>query len=272
MLNNYLEKKIRNKIFIVKSLYSSEQYSVLEFSNLLSISQSTVYNYFFEITQILGKKVEIVDKSPCMKLDNLEQDLHKIYNTSEFLLLLKYFLKNTSEDSIANFIEDNDISRAKFYMIRKNVVEYLNNIGLNIYKNKIIGNELKKKLLLAKIEVVYGISIISFAIKKRYEKSIEQFLGNISDPYITKYNQKMFKFVLLQIIYDDSELFDFEVEIYKEFFCVPRFIKKQIHLFVIQHFTKNKIEQKENKITFLFCFFCTGVFFLKDKKSLNNKC
>ena len=274
MLNNYLELRVKNEIFIVEKLYSNDRYTISDFIDSLHVSETTVYNYLYDLTEILQKDISVRSRVPSMEKTSLWIDLKKVYSRSDFLLVLSFFLRERENYSISNFIRDSGLSKAKVYSIRGRVIDYLERVGLRLVNNVIDGEDLKKILLMAKITATYGIRLLPKSIIRSYNTYTEHFLEEISTPYLSAHSKKIFKYALLVILHKgkgiDLNLSTTRIDL-EDVFLIPIEVKKSIQNYVRSVFKPTNYEQQISNMNFLFILFSTSVLIVRSQKEIEEK-
>lgn len=177
MINKYIERHIKRKIVIVEFLFESVGRD-LELEILrekLCVSKPTLNKDFFFLKDIFGQKIEM-----CLKKEgnifiksidiSLESAYQCVYRYSDFLNMLSFILLNDFKGNLKKYIEDRYCSRAKVYMEKKKVFQYLQECKIND------AEDFKKILLLAKLETEYGIVCVPSYVAKLYDSEINSIL------------------------------------------------------------------------------------------------
>ncbi|EPM7463948.1 helix-turn-helix domain-containing protein [Enterococcus faecium] len=270
MIYQYLELRVRNEIHILKKLYSSEECKINYLVDLLEVTKPTIYNYVSEMSYLLEKEINVKNNYVLLEdLGNYEADLHKLYQSSSFLKIFSFFLEEQSNKNFKKFIQNNFLSRAKAYTVRKQVIDYLSKNGLEIgIHNNLTGDPLKIVLLKAKFETIFGIKVVPEYIYNAYKESVDALLEKCTVPYLSSYNAKMFESVVYQLICTDN-YFDFIHSIkFNELFRIPESVNKSIVDFTKKIYQESEIEIKRHNLFFFFRLFTTSAFVVQDKEIL----
>lgn len=162
MLNNFLENNVQKKLHVFSILHICRSISLKNLSKEVKISPASIIMLIDELNFDLQGIAEISKTSATIKLKICEnvsffEIFHAIYRSSNVLECLRYMIMNDSHDSFSNFSEERYLTRPSAYRIRQNCVNYLHEIGLDVNKNKVIGNEYRIRFLIALLHYKYGI-------------------------------------------------------------------------------------------------------------------
>lgn len=162
MLDNFLENNVQRKLHIFSILHISHSISVKELSKEVKISPASISVLIDDLNFDLEGIAEISKNATTIEMKALEdvsffEIFHAIYKSSDMLKCLRYMIMNDSHDSFTEFSEEYHLSRPSAYRIRQNCVNYLHEIGLDVRKNKVIGNEYRIRFLIALLHYKYGI-------------------------------------------------------------------------------------------------------------------
>lgn len=199
MISKYIERHIKRKILLLDFFFDNVE-SDLDISYLLEMLNVTKPTFFKDISIIqesLGNSLEITfHKYGKLHVINrgisYSDALSNIYRQSDFLNILGFFLVRTSNMPFQKYIDKNFYSRAKAYAVKKKVYQYFRESNLTEE------NELKKTLLIAKLEVEYGIPCLPKYICDLYK---ERMFCIINKSYFLSFREKqMFCQILMTLI------------------------------------------------------------------------
>ncbi len=163
MLDTFLEHTIQKKLQFYHILQESKFIEIKEICQTLHMDITGINclidecNQNFDGLAIIKKTHHIV--SLCVSEDiNMLKLLHGIYTDSDILRCLKFLITNDTQQPFSTFIDENFLSKSTAYRIRKNCQTYLQNIGLEIENNKVVGEEYRIRFLIALLHYRYGIS------------------------------------------------------------------------------------------------------------------
>ncbi len=163
MLNRYLEKSIKNKLELFSILHSTNPIAMKDLLSFFPMSINTINALINELNDDFtglaviqkstsGFSIHLYEETTFMEL------LHAIYQDSVVLKCLKFMILNDRNCSLAPFIEENYIAKSSVYRIKQNCCEYLQQIGLDIRNNKVVGDEYRIRYLIALLHYKYGIN------------------------------------------------------------------------------------------------------------------
>ncbi len=163
LLDDILEKKIQNKIYLLHILFNVKLVSLEELESYLNLKDFQVKEMIGEINIDLrncDSKIKVTRKT--VYLENIagveESKLaHAIYSTSYVLDYFDFIINNDSEKIFSEFIDKYYLSHATAYRIRKKVKDYLLYEGLNIKGNMVDGKEYKIRYLIALLHYKFGV-------------------------------------------------------------------------------------------------------------------
>lgn len=162
MLDSYLETNIQNKLKLLVILNSSSTVSIKELKHTLHLSSAGINSLIDELNLIFQYRAKIEKKSSYFffviyENVNFFHLLHSIYKSSSVLHCLKFMILNDNEKPFSEFIKNEYLTKSSAYRIRQNCHDYLSNIGLDIKKNRVIGEEYRIRFLIALLHYKYGI-------------------------------------------------------------------------------------------------------------------
>lgn len=91
-----------------------------------------------------------------------------IYSNSNILRCLRFMIMNESNQPISDFVDENFLTLATVYRIRKICIEYLKKIGLQVQKNQIVGEEYRIRFFIALLYYKCGIDSDSIRIIREF--------------------------------------------------------------------------------------------------------
>lgn len=162
MLDYFLENNIQKKLHIFSILYLKDTISVKELAEKVRISPTSVSSLIDDLNFDLQGIAEIKKISALYEIEIYEEVsffdiLQAIYQSSNVLKCLRFMINNDTNISFSEFSEEHFLTRPTAYRIRENCVRYLNEIGLDIQKNKIVGDEYRIRFLIGLLYYRYGI-------------------------------------------------------------------------------------------------------------------
>lgn len=162
MLDYFLEHNVQKKLHIFSILHINHSISVKELAKEVNISSSTITTLIDELNFDLEGIAEISKDNAIITINVCEdvtffEIFHAIYRSSNMLKCLCYMIMNDSLEPFSEFSEEHHLSRPSAYRIRQNCVNYLREIGLDVDKNRIVGNEYRIRFLIALLHYKYGI-------------------------------------------------------------------------------------------------------------------
>lgn len=207
---------------------------------------------------ILGSKIEM-----CLKKEgnvflkkiniSLEVAYQCIYRQSDFLNVLNFILLNGSKGSLTKYIEDGYCSRAKVYMEKKRVLQYLRECQIDD------SEDLKKILLLAKLETEYGINCVPLYIENLYKNEINSLL-NTSLRLSISTKRKLCVIALLMISMKEININVQEIE--KNFVLNICFLSNQDREVIkkVSSYFKKQNDYKKNIFSFFYKIVSTNLY------------
>lgn len=225
ILDDILEKKIQNKIYLLHILFNVKLVSLEEVESYLNLKDFQVKEMISEINDNLrnsDSKIKLIRKK--IYLENKagieESELtHAIYSTSYILDYFDFIINNNSEKNFSDFIDKYYLSHATAYRIRKKVKDYLLYEGLNIKGNVVVGKEYKIRYLIALLHYKFGV---------KYKKITNEDIGvarsfilaadDVTDNFLDITNKEYHFFEILVVLtwvrfpinLDTNEWSDFE--------------------------------------------------------------
>lgn len=153
MINDYLEQSIQNKLRICSMFQNKREISVNEIARETKLSRKSVSSLLQEMRIDFQGIAEIYKESSNYSL-HIYDDVYtfelfySIYSNSNILRCLRFMIMNESNQPISDFADENFLTLATVYRIRKICIEYLKKIGLQVQKNQIVGEEYRIRFLL----------------------------------------------------------------------------------------------------------------------------
>ncbi len=162
MLDNFLENNVQKKLHIFSILHVSHSVSIKNLSQEVKISAAGITALIHDLNLDLQGLAEISKTSAKIDIHVYEdvhffEIFHAIYKSSNMLKCLRYMIMNDSHESFSEFSEEQYLTRPSAYRIRQSCVNYLHEIGLDVNKNKVIGNEYRIRFLIALLHYKYGV-------------------------------------------------------------------------------------------------------------------
>lgn len=162
MLDNFLESNVQRKLHILSILHMNDSISVKKLSKEVKISPAGLSALIDDLNFDLKGIAEISKNATSIEINIFAEVtyfeiVHAIYQSSAVLECLCYMIMNDSHESFSDFLENHHLSRPSAYRIRQNCVNYLHEIGLDVNKNKVIGNEYRIRFLIALLHYKYGV-------------------------------------------------------------------------------------------------------------------
>lgn len=176
-----------------------------------------------------------------------------IYRQSDFLNMLNFILLNDSKGNLKKYIENRYCSRAKVYLVKKRVLQYLEECQIS-------GQEdFKKILLLAKLETEYGIACVPSYVENLYEQEINSLLNTFLWLSVDT-KRKLCVIVLLMI--SMSEINIDVTQIDQNFILNNCFLSNQDKETIkkISSYFKKQKEYKENLFSFFYKILNTNLY------------
>lgn len=251
MLDSFLEKHIKNKLELYSALRVSNGIDIKKILTVVTSSEYNVRLLLNELAQDFEGMAEIKKEQQYYSLHiekgvNLLKLKYAIYRNSAMLQCLKFFITNEGETSYNDYMTNAYLSRTEGYRVRKKCQEYLNEIGLDIKDNKVVGEEYRIRFLIALLYYTYGIDCCG--IDEESIKLARQFILSTNqavDSALLENAESEYGYFecLLILSWKRKKYLPFSkqtpqmgrsVEIFKEsqnFFVyaeIPRYVKKQI--------------------------------------------
>lgn len=162
MLDYFLESNIQKKLHVFSILHVSHSLSIKTLSKKVGISSSSVASIIDDLNFDLEGIAEITKNATNIAITILEdvsyfKIFHAIYKSSNVLKCLRFMIMNDSHEAFFEFSEEHYLTRPSAYRIRQSCVKYLHEIGLEVDKNKVVGNEYRIRFLIALLHYKYGI-------------------------------------------------------------------------------------------------------------------
>ncbi|EJA6848022.1 TPA: helix-turn-helix domain-containing protein [Clostridioides difficile] len=266
MLDNYLEKNIRNKLELLNILHLNESITMKDLLSLFPLSLSNInflvdeLNIGFTGLATIKKNRKYLSISICEGVQLLDL-FYSIYQDSNVLQCLKYMILNDANNSLSSFMEEHYISKSTAYRIREICYSYLKCIGLNVERNQVIGEEYRIRFLIALLHYKYGIEcydindedinfsrnfimITNLTIDNVYLKTTINEYGYFEYLLILSWKRKK---------YPNTPIISSQLEKLKEIF-----VYKKLVAAVKRHLEpKLKIKFTKNDYDYLFLIYCS---------------
>lgn len=271
MLDYFLENTTKKKLYLFSILYLKRVTSVKECKYILTFSSTSIISIINELNFDFNGIAEInITNSLELKLIVYEDItfsdlLHAIYQSSNVLHCIKFMITNESNHSFLVFAEDNYLAKSSAYRIRQKCIKYIRSIGLDIKKNKVIGEEYRIRFLIALLYYKCGIDccdIDEYSIKliKEFIISTNQsitfeFLNNATNEY--DYFECLMSLLWKRKDHNDNLSIPKELEKFKEIF-IYKDLKKYLHN-VIGNQLNIDFSKKDYDYMYL-VYFCTNNF------------
>lgn len=201
-INKYIESRVVTYITIIERMYVVRNCSIDELLNLetINITKATLCKYIDELYLILDEEI-FLKKNEVYFLSkkSLKEIKAIIYKTSPFLNMLIYCMMPSTK-SFNEYIYENYLSRAKAYELKKRVKFFLQDCNCEDIGENSRDASLKKMLLTARLELEYGLEIISQNIKDEFIPSIQLFIKKIPSFSMSIDRQLIFQHLILQTI------------------------------------------------------------------------
>ncbi|WP_150202682.1 helix-turn-helix domain-containing protein [Streptococcus constellatus] len=151
MLDKYLEESILNKATILQIILEFQTIDIEQLAQLTEFSEKIIYQHLAELKEEFNDLFYLKVFANTVHLDlitkiNPSICFHRIYQSSTFLHLLRYFLQEEKESFIC-FIQKEYISRATGYRIRDKCLDFLKEVGLSLDRYQVIGPEYRIRFL-----------------------------------------------------------------------------------------------------------------------------
>lgn len=161
MLDKYLEPSIQNKLQTFYLLRSRSEVSIKEIKNLLKTTSANSLLFLHELNNALCGLAEIQIQNPLASLyvyENVSflELLHGIYADSNILHCLVFLIMNTEDRPFSVFMDEHFLSKSTAYRIRESCVRYLHSVGLELFHNRIAGEEYRIRFLIGLLYYKYG--------------------------------------------------------------------------------------------------------------------
>ncbi|WP_159796544.1 M protein trans-acting positive regulator PRD domain-containing protein [Streptococcus halichoeri] len=170
--NRYIEQTIRDKAHLVMLFFNRPSISLQEVKEIIGLTSLQVRQYCKELDLLYSGRLNITLKKGHIQVDliepaALETFLYPLYRQSGILQLLRFFIINPIKNgkSLAHFAKEQFISTASAYRLREAIVPYIEEIGLRLMKNSIVGEEYRMRYLIAFLQTKFGIDIYELTPK-----------------------------------------------------------------------------------------------------------
>lgn len=161
MLDYFLENAVKKKLYLYHILKASHSISIHEVCDILNMKMIAVNQLIDKLNRDFQKlaKIKRDDQTIAIYIcdaGNLLKPLHTIYAHSSILHCLKFMLTNDDCKPFSDFMDAHFLSKSTAYRTREICRKYLQNIGLDIKNNKVIGEEYRIRFLIALLYYKYG--------------------------------------------------------------------------------------------------------------------
>ncbi|ENZ7231899.1 hypothetical protein ACG7XA_002682 [Enterococcus faecium] len=203
---NFIEDHIYRKQKIFEHLISKKTESIKQLCSLLDISPPTLYKEINQINQISDNLVEIKSGIAYLNLIKSKQAelfLKKLYEQSDFLSLLTFYLFNSTKNQNIEM----SISRSKFYYVRSRVLKFLKINDLKLKNQLVTGSRLKINWIKSILSIKYRFHSLTHKdfLYCKTEKFIQE-INNIKGCYLTETENKIFFKHLIYILENPNEV------------------------------------------------------------------
>lgn len=265
----FIEKNIYRKKVIFEYLLSKKKEKIQKICELIGVSNPTLYKDIKKMNQLYENLIGIKTGTIYLNLKNEEQTkffLHKLYENSNFLKLLYFYLFNKARKKNIEM----PISSSKFYSVKSQVVKFLKVHNLKLNNGLIVGSRLKINWIKTMLNIKYGFHQANKnAFIYHKTKEFIQDINKIENCYLTEMESQIF-FNHLNFILNDPD----EVTLTKEeenilpLTISPPFLENKIkNLFNVTN-TKNK----NNLLKYVkLCYFLLNTHSLSPKVKSNYK-
>lgn len=268
---NFIEETIYRKQEIFEYLISKKSGNINYLCELFNISLPTLYKEINQINQISDNLVKIKSGIVYLNLTNDKEArlfLKKLYEQSDFLSLLSFYLFNTKKNQ--NF--EIHISRSKFYNVKSKITDFLKINDLEIKNQLVMGSHLKINWIKSILSIKYGFHPLNQNdfIYCKTEEFIQE-INNIECCYLTEVESKIFLHHLNYILKDpDIVTLTAEEERILSLTVSPPYLEN--HLKNLLHkVTKKETQNILNYIKLCFFLLNTHAFSPKITSNYKNK-
>lgn len=266
-----LESRVINYNKIINRLHLVHCCPVEELlqSENLNISKSTLKKYVEDLNKLLGEELFLIkDRIYFFPKKTLKENEQLIYRTSAFLNLLSYCV-SPSKKSFSDYIQSNYLSKASAYQLKKKATIFLQEFDCADLKSNTIQTILKKMLLIARLELDYGLTVLSAKKKSQYNHIIQGFINSLPKSIIFGERKELFHHLIFQAL---TLKFDIQEKNYFDYLfsynATQGKIYRMFKSFVRKH-SNYAINEKTNICFFYFAFLTnspqTKYFFNQDK-------
>lgn len=265
VIEDFLEKSIVNKSNLVILLFKKPNVPLIEVKKKTKLSISEIKKYCLELNDMFKNEliISMENKMISCQFTNFYEEfyLFSIYRQSKVLQFLKFLIVNPSgQKSLNNFAREQYISVSAAYRLREKIMMLLDQLGLVLSKNKIMGPEYRIRYFIALLQAKFGIEI--YPLSSRDEIVIREFLffssSNLRPSNILSKSFSFFN-ILLALSWKR----------YDEKVVIPKSeILTSLHdLFIydiIKDCSKNIIESRfqihlsKNDFSYLYCIYLTA--------------
>ncbi|HEP1521994.1 TPA: helix-turn-helix domain-containing protein [Streptococcus pyogenes] len=162
MLDYYLESDIIDQKILLAILLTEKELTMAAACSQTTLTALKIKQYLRQFNALFKGylRIELIkSRIYCEVLnDKREAFFYDIFALSDTLKMLTFLLlDNPKHKSIAVYTRKQGISQSKAYRLIHKLKHYLQDIGLNIVDNTVIGDELKIRYLIALLHKEYGI-------------------------------------------------------------------------------------------------------------------
>ncbi|NBA40607.1 helix-turn-helix domain-containing protein [Enterococcus hirae] len=200
MIEKYIEKDIIRQVKVVEYLFELKKVNIQDIANFLGVSRITIKRDI-DIILLLEPRIHVVLKnSSSVKVmfwpEATRYDIvKKIYKQSNFLALCSFYLKG--ETNYITIAEKENISVAKTFYLRKQVIEFFIDAGVMDQSKNFIDNEFKMRLII--LTIWMRIDIFDDWIDKRMLYQAQVIAKRFIETFSNSLNKREIHFLELVI-------------------------------------------------------------------------
>lgn len=248
MLESYLEKELARKLHIIDALWENEELTSIDLSLEVKASTATIKSDIKTLNQHYAPDNDpliisglfgysILDKSKKEKRTYTKS----LYNDSLFIRACCFNLMHNFEQT-EKFASEEFISVSKAYELRKNVIHYLNELGISNTNLSATDNECRIRFLMTFFQLKLGIDFITIPAFNQFnfDELFQQFEASencLLSEYSKEYASLLFQLGFERRKYDfltfDSEVSESltKTAVYQRFSpIVQQFLTKEFHV------------------------------------------
>lgn len=235
MLEEYLEPKIRRKLKIAHILFTYQTAKISELAKLVGRGQAAVREAVTELSAELRGKMRVTmhQSDVTIALESSfdrSQIITAIASKSLVLKCLVFLLTNPHQPFI-QFTDKYYLSSATAYRIKRQCVDYLNQVGLKLVKQRVAGDEFRIRFLIALLSYRYGMDCAQFdqASMRRAYGLISAASPNLTRAFLQQnpetydYYAKLVALTWLRHDKGSERIYSHELETKKKFFDYDKF-------------------------------------------------